>query len=74
MPTKVPAALIEAAAPRWTWFTEDGMPNIASCMAQGRFWNESMKMVNATVKEDQLFDLSPAVEANKRLAQSNPFG
>ena len=72
--TKVPAALIEAAAPRWTWFTEDGMPNIASCMAQGKFWNESMKMVNATVKEDQLFDLSPAIEANKRLAQSNPFG
>ena len=26
--TKVPPALIEAAAPRWTWFTEDGMPNI----------------------------------------------
>lgn len=72
--TKVPAALIEAAAPRWTWFTEDGMPNIASCMAQGRFWNDSMKMVKATVKEDQLFDLSPAVEATKRLAQSNPFG
>jgi len=72
--TKVPPALIEAAAPRWTWFSEDGMPNIESCMAQGKFWNESMKMVNATVKQEQLFDLSPTVEAAKRLAQSNPFG
>ncbi len=72
--TKVPAVLIEAAAPRWTWFTEDGMPNIASCMAQGKFWNESMKMVSSTVKEDQLFDLSPAIEANQALAKNNPFG
>ena len=72
--TKVPPALIEAAAPRWTWFTEDGMPNIGSCMAQGKFWNENMKMVSGTVKEEQLFDLSPAVEANQALAKNNPFG
>lgn len=72
--TKVPPPLIEAAAPRWTWFTEDGMPNIPSCMAQGRFWNETMKMVSGTVKEEQLFDLSPAIEANQALAKSNPFG
>jgi NitT/TauT family transport system substrate-binding protein len=72
--TKVPAPLIEAAAPRWTWFSDDGMPNIPSCMAQGRFWNESMKMLGNVVKEEQIFDLSPAIEANKRLAQSNPFG
>jgi NitT/TauT family transport system substrate-binding protein len=72
--TKVPTALIEQAASRWTWFTEDGMPNIDSCMAQGRFWTESMKMVSAgTVTKERLFDLSPAVEANERLAKSNPF-
>jgi NitT/TauT family transport system substrate-binding protein len=72
--TKVPTALIEQAAARWTWFTEDGMPNIDSCMAQGRFWTESMKMVSAgTVTKERLFDLSPAVEANERLAKSNPF-
>ena len=57
-----------------TWFTEDGMPNIGSCMAQGKFWNENMKMVSGTVKEEQLFDLSPAVEANQALAKNNPFG
>ena len=27
--TKVPAPLITAAAPRWTWYTDDGQPNMA---------------------------------------------
>ena len=71
--TKVPANLIEAAAPRWTWFFEDGKPNIASCMAQGKFWTDAMKLVSGTVTEQQLFDLSPAIEANEKLAKSNPF-
>ncbi len=72
--TKVPVPLIEAAAPRWTWFNEDGMPNVDSCLAQGKFWTETMKMVSAgAVTKEQLFDLSPAVEANARLASSNPF-
>jgi hypothetical protein len=72
--TKVPPALIEAAAPRWTWFTENGMPNIQSCMAQGKFWTDTMKMISGgPVTEQQLFDLSPAVEANERLNKSNPF-
>lgn len=70
---KLPAALISAAAPRWTWFSENGMPNVESCMAQGKFWNDSMKMVNAKVTKEQAFDLSPAVEANERLSKSNPF-
>jgi NitT/TauT family transport system substrate-binding protein len=71
--TKVPPPLIEAAAPRWTWFTEDGMPNIESCMAQGAFWTETMKLVNASVTKEQLFDLSAAIEANQRLGTANPF-
>ena len=28
--TKVPPPLIEAAAPRWTWYDDDGMPNVDS--------------------------------------------
>lgn len=71
--TKVPPPLIQAAAPRWTWFNEDGMPNVESCMAQGKFWTDTMKMVSGSVTKDQLFDLSPAIEANARLAKSNPF-
>jgi ABC-type nitrate/sulfonate/bicarbonate transport system substrate-binding protein len=72
--TKVPPPLIEAAAPRWTWFFEDGKPNIESCMRQGRFWTETMKLVSASVTEQQLFDLSAANEANERLSKANPFG
>lgn len=72
--TKVPPNLIEAAAPRWTWFTEDGMPNIASCMAQGKFWTDTMKIASGSVTEAQLFDLSAAKEAVAQLEKSNPFG
>jgi NitT/TauT family transport system substrate-binding protein len=71
--TKVPPNLIEAAAPRWTWFFEDGKPNIPSCMAQGKFWTDAMRLVSGSVTQQQLFDLSPAEEANERLAKSNPF-
>lgn len=71
--TKVPPPLIQAAAPRWTWFNEDGMPNVESCMEQGKFWTDTMKLVSGAVTKEQLFDLSPAIEANARLAKSNPF-
>ncbi len=72
--TKVPPPLIAAAAPRWTWFNEDGMPNVDSCMAQGKFWTDTMKLVSGSVTKEQLFDLSPAIQANAQLAKSNPFG
>jgi NitT/TauT family transport system substrate-binding protein len=72
--TRVPPPLIEAAAPRWTWFNEDGMPNIPSCMAQGKFWTDTMRLATGTVTEKTLFDLSAATEANKRLESANPFG
>ena len=72
--TKVPAPLIVAAAPRWTWFAEDGLPNVKSCMEQGKFWTDTLKIVTAKVSEDQLFDLTMAKEAAARLKSSNPFG
>ena len=31
--TKVPAPLIAKAAPRWTWYNDDGLPNVDSVMA-----------------------------------------
>lgn len=70
--TKVPEPLIGLAAPRWTWFDEKGMPNVDSCLAQGKFWND-IKLVNATVTKEKLFDLSPAVEADAMLSKNNPF-
>lgn len=71
--TKVPAPLITAAAPRWTWFTDDGMPNTKSVMAQFDFFSKSMGMVSGKVTPDMLFDLSAAKEADERLKTANPF-
>jgi hypothetical protein len=50
------------------------MPNVKSCMEQGKFWTDTLKLVKADVTEDQLFDLSMAKEATARLKSSNPFG
>jgi NitT/TauT family transport system substrate-binding protein len=71
--TKVPAPLITAAAPRWTWYTDDGMPNIKSVMAQFGFFSKSMGMVSGNVSPDTMFDLSIAKEAAGRLKTANPF-
>lgn len=71
--TKVPAPLITAAAPRWTWYTDDGMPNIKSVMAQFDFFSKSMGMVSGNVSPDTMFDLSIAKEAAGRLKTANPF-
>jgi len=70
---KIPEPLIVAAAPRWTWFNEDGIPNVGSILAQAKFWNQ-MHLFNGTLTEAQVFDLSPAREATARLASENPFG
>ncbi len=71
--TKVPAPLITAAAPRWTWYTDDGMPNIKSVMAQFDFFSKSMGMVAGNVSPNTMFDLSIAKEAAGRLKTANPF-
>ena len=71
--TKVPAQLIELAAPRWTWFDPDGVPNIDSVMAQFKFVSQSMKLVSGNVTPEMLFDLSAAKDAAGRLKSSNPF-
>ena len=71
--THIPEPLIVAAAPRWTWFNEDGIPNVASILAQARFWNQ-MRLFTGTLTEAQVFDLSPTREATERLASANPFG
>jgi NitT/TauT family transport system substrate-binding protein len=71
--TKVPAPLIERAAPRWTWYDEDGTPNVESCMAQYKFLSQSMRLVSGNVTPEMLFDLAPAKEAAARLKTANPF-
>jgi NitT/TauT family transport system substrate-binding protein len=71
--TKVPEPLIAAAAPRWTWYTDDGLPNVESVMAQFKFMSQSMNMVSSKVTPDMLFDLATAKEAAQRLKSANPF-
>jgi NitT/TauT family transport system substrate-binding protein len=71
--TKVPAPLIEKAAPRWTWYDEDGMPNVDSCMAQYKFLSQAMRLVSGNVTPEMLFDLAPAKEAAAKLKTANPF-
>ena len=71
--TKVPEPLIVAAAPRWTWYDDDGMPNVDSVMAQHTFFTQAMKLVSGTVSPDTMFDLGPAKEAAERLKTANPF-
>jgi NitT/TauT family transport system substrate-binding protein len=71
--TKVPAPLIERAAPRWTWYDDDGMPNVESVMAQFKFLSQNMRLVSGTVTPEMLFDLSPAKDAAAQLKSANPF-
>jgi NitT/TauT family transport system substrate-binding protein len=71
--TKVPAPLIERAAPRWTWFDPEGRPNVDSVMAQFKFFSQSMQLVTGAVTTEMLFDLAAAREAAERLKSSNPF-
>jgi len=71
--TKVPAPLIAKAAPRWTWYNDDGLPNVDSVMAQYKFVTQSMKLVTGKVTQDMLFDLAAAKEATERLKTANPF-
>jgi NitT/TauT family transport system substrate-binding protein len=71
--TKVPEPLIAAAAPRWTWFTENGLPNVDSAMFQADFWRDTMKLVSGKVTREQVFELGAAQEAFNRLKEKNPL-
>lgn len=71
--TKVPEPLIVAAAPRWTWFTENGLPNIDSALFQANFWQQTMKLVSGKVSREQVFELGAAQEAYNRLREKNPL-
>ena len=71
--TKVPEPLILAAAPRWTWFHDNGEPDVESVLKQGRFWQKLKLAPAIELKPDQVFDLTPPREAAKRLGEKNPF-
>src|SRR5262249_40142901 len=67
-------ALLAAVAPHWEWIAEDGMPNIASIMAQQDFWADTFNIVERKVPQDRVIDPSIAKEAVQRLTTEKPFG
>lgn len=72
--TGVPTALIERAAPRWTGYDENGMPNVDSCLAQAAFWVDTMQLISGPIPtHEDLFDLGIAQEAARLLETDNPF-
>lgn len=66
--------LLKAVAPHWEWIAEDGMPNIASIMAEQDFWADTFNMVEHKVPQDRIIDVSVAKEAVQRLIAEKPFG
>jgi NitT/TauT family transport system substrate-binding protein len=71
--TKVPPDLIKQAAPRWTWFTEDGVPVVRSVLAQAKFWATEFSLVPKPLDEATVFDLTAVKDAVDRLNRENPF-
>ena len=68
--TKVPAPLIEAAAPRWTWFIERRNAEHRLLHGAGQVLERSMKMVSGTVNERAAVRPIAGVEADARLARA----
>jgi NitT/TauT family transport system substrate-binding protein len=71
--TGLSVPLIDETRPRWTFMTADGLPNMASIIAQQNSWHQRTELLARTVPEDQLFDDSMIKEARKRLDDKNPF-
>jgi NitT/TauT family transport system substrate-binding protein len=67
-------ALLKAVAPHWEWIAEDGMPNVASIMAEQDFWADTFKMVEKKVPQQRVLEPSIAKEAVDRLTAERPFG
>src|SRR6185437_4405233 len=66
--------LIKAIAPYWSYTSEDGIPPIDSILAMQDYWSDYFNYVEKKATREQLFDLSVAQEAKKRLEAEAPFG
>jgi NitT/TauT family transport system substrate-binding protein len=66
-------ALLKAVAPHWEWIAEDGMPNVASIMAEQDFWADTFKMVENKVPQQRVIEPTIAKEAVQRLTAERPF-
>lgn len=71
--TGLTVPIIDETRPRWTFMVVDGTPNMASIVAQQKFWRERTDLLARSVPEDQLFDDRAIKEAKQRLGEKNPF-
>ena len=65
--------LVKAIAPYWSYISEDGMPPIDSIMAMQDYWADYFTYVEKKASRNQIFDLSVAAEAKRRLDGEKPF-
>ena len=65
--------LVKAIAPYWSYISEDGMPPIDSIMAMQDYWADYFSYVEKKANRNQIFDLSVAEEAKRRLDGEKPF-
>jgi NitT/TauT family transport system substrate-binding protein len=65
--------VVRAIAPHWSYVSEDGMPPIDSILAMQDYWADYFSYVEKKVPREQLFDLSVAPEAKRRLDREKPF-
>jgi NitT/TauT family transport system substrate-binding protein len=65
--------IVRAIAPHWSYVSEDGIPPIDSILAMQDYWADYFTYVEKKTPRSQLFDLSVAQEAKRRLDREKPF-
>jgi len=65
--------LVKAIAPHWSYIAEDGNPPIDSILAMQDYWADYFTYVEKKATREQLFDLSVARDAKRRLDAEKPF-
>jgi len=65
--------IVRAIAPHWSYVSEDGIPPIDSILAMQDYWADYFTYVEKKATREQLFDLSVARDAKRRLDAEKPF-
>ena len=65
--------LVKAIAPYWSYISEDGMPPTDSILHMQDYWADYFTYVEKKATKAQLFDLSIAEEARRRVEREKPF-
>ena len=65
--------LVKAIAPHWSYISEDGVPPIDSILAMQNYWADYFTYVEKKATRNQLFDLTIAADAKRRLDGEKPF-